>query len=267
MKRLVYLLVIIGILLTGACIGSPGGGYSADDDFYEAKGSSEVTKVEDFAGSGITAYDLYYPADLVLAGAVVWAHGFGGGMLPATYEGLHEHFASHGFIILVAKTSVTASITLTMGISILEDAHDDPESPLYQKWNGDVVVMGHSMGGGAATQAGSDKQVTAIAAIEPWQHTVFGFNGPIIWVTGTEDTQLPPPEAKNAFNATKVPTVLVIAAGAGHYEPVGYGGMFRGALTAWLYDQLEGDPKAYNYLWGPGCDLCNDKDYEVQSKE
>jgi hypothetical protein len=57
-------------------------------------------------------------------------------------------------------------------------------------------------------------------------------------------------------DADDIPAAFGELAGAGHFEPTGDGGGFRGAATAWAHWQLIGDTNGRGLFVGSNCGLC-----------
>ena len=96
-------------------------------------------------GGGILAY----PEQLSTTqkhGIVVW--GPGGGTEPGAYGGMIRRLASHGFVVIALRESPGNASQGKSALDWLAKKNNDPNDPLYQKLDMNVVgCSGHSMGG------------------------------------------------------------------------------------------------------------------------
>ncbi|MBP5768120.1 MAG: alpha/beta hydrolase [Fibrobacter sp.] len=96
-------------------------------------------------GGGILAY----PEQLSTTqkhGIVVW--GPGGGTEPGAYGGMIRRLASHGFVVIALRESPGNASQGKPALDWLAKKNNDPNDPLYQKLDMNVVgCSGHSMGG------------------------------------------------------------------------------------------------------------------------
>ncbi len=109
-------------------------------------------------GGGILAY----PEQLSTTqkhGIVVW--GPGGGTEPGAYGGMIRRLASHGFVVIALRESPGNASQGKPALDWLAKKNNDPNDPLYQKLDMNVVgCSGHSMGGLESEQmAIQDKRV------------------------------------------------------------------------------------------------------------
>ena len=109
-------------------------------------------------GGGILAY----PEQLSTTqkhGIVVW--GPGGGTEPGAYGGMIRRLASHGFVVIALRESPGNASQGKPALDWLEKKNKDPNDPLYNKLDMNVVgCSGHSMGGLESEQmAIQDKRV------------------------------------------------------------------------------------------------------------
>ena len=109
-------------------------------------------------GGGILAYPEQLSNDQKHA-VVVW--GPGGGTEPGAYGGMIRRLASHGFVVIALRESPGNASQGKPALDWLEKKNKDPNDPLYNKLDMNVVgCSGHSMGGLESEQmAIQDKRV------------------------------------------------------------------------------------------------------------
>ena len=96
-------------------------------------------------GGGILAYPEQLSNDQKHA-VVVW--GPGGGTEPGAYGGMIRRLASHGFVVIALRESPGNASQGKPALDWLAKKNNDPNDPLYQKLDMNVVgCSGHSMGG------------------------------------------------------------------------------------------------------------------------
>ncbi|SHL01336.1 esterase [Fibrobacter sp. UWB12] len=96
-------------------------------------------------GGGILAYPEQLSNDQKHA-IVVW--GPGGGTEPGAYGGMIRRLASHGFVVIALRESPGNASQGKPALDWLAKKNNDPNDPLYQKLDMNVVgCSGHSMGG------------------------------------------------------------------------------------------------------------------------
>ncbi|HDZ57342.1 MAG TPA: alpha/beta hydrolase [Pseudomonas xinjiangensis] len=205
---------------------------------------------------------------------IIWGNGTGG--TPTTYSGLLEHWASHGFVVAAARTSNAGSGEEMIDcLDYLVEQNGRSSGTYAGNLNVNRVgSSGHSQGGGGSIMAGQDSRITATAPFQPY---ILGLghdtdsqdnqNGPMFLMTGSSDTLAG--SALNGaptFRRANVPVFWGELQGAGHFEPVGDAGDFRGPSTAWYRYHLMGDQNAVSVFVGSNCELCTSRDWEVQTK-
>ncbi len=152
------------------------------------------------------------------------------------YLSLHDHWASWGFIVVAVDGTFTncnsgtrANIELRAegllkALLRLEALHDDPTSRLYGRVDLDnVVLAGHSRGGGASLLAASlDPRVRAVIDLQGVDMTSFGFGDdplapvPVIGLTAGEDVDLNYPIVEPTEDQLSGPYTWVNLNGAIH---------------------------------------------------
>lgn len=213
------------------------------------------------SGAGHT---IFHPARLGGLGCsvhpvVLW--GNGSGARPSAYAGLLRHLASHGFIVAAADTSASGSgVEMLAGLDHLTAANSRPGSVFHRRVALDRIgATGHSQGGAGAIVAGGDPRVDTVVPIQPGP---FGehrrLHGPVFYLAGQLDLVVVPallvyPRYQESDH---VPAVYGELAGAGHAEPTGDGGGYRGPVTAWFRFHLLADDQARPMFFGPRCTYC-----------
>ncbi|PKM05046.1 MAG: alpha/beta hydrolase [Gammaproteobacteria bacterium HGW-Gammaproteobacteria-6] len=205
---------------------------------------------------------------------IIWGNGTGGS--PTTYGSLLEHWASHGFVVGAARTSNAGSGEEMLDcLTYLVEQNGRSTGTYAGKLNVNRVgASGHSQGGGGTIMAGRDNRITVTAPFQPY---VLGLghrsssqsqqNGAMFLMTGSSDTLAGPTlNGRPVFNNANVPVFWGNLRGAGHFEPVGDGGDYRGPSTAWYRFHLMNDGNAEGTFYGSNCSLCTDRDWEVRKK-
>ncbi len=250
-------------------------------------GDGSFPPVSDFSRSGPFATTdgnegpsctIYRPRTLGEEGRrhpiILWGNGTGG--TPGTYGDLLDHWASHGFVVAAARTSDAGSGEEMIDCLDYLVQQNGRSSGTYagRLDVNRVGSSGHSQGGGGSIMAGRDSRITATAPFQPY---VLGLghvsssqgqqNGPMFLMTGSSDTLAGPVlNGRPVFNKANVPVFWGNLDGAGHFEPVGDGGDFRGPSTAWYRYHLMDDNSAESTFYGSNCELCTDRDWEVERK-
>ena len=206
---------------------------------------------------------------------ILWGNGTG--TSPTTYNGLLNHWASHGFVVAAAETSNAGTGQDMLNcLNYLQTEAGKSSGTYVGKLNlGKVGTSGHSQGGGGSIMAGRDSRISATAPIQPY---VIGLghvsssqsqqNGPMFLMSGTLDTIAGPILNQSpVYSRVNKPVIWGKVRGATHFQPVGDAGEFRGPSTAWFRYQLMGDTKARNEFVGTRCGLCTSLRWtDVRSK-
>ncbi len=205
---------------------------------------------------------------------ILWGNGTGGS--PSTYRGLLEHWASHGFVVAAARTSNAGSgDEMISCLNYLVTENGRSSGTFAGKLNVNrVATAGHSQGGGGSIMAGQDSRVTVSAPFQPYTlglghraSSQRNQSGPMFLMTGGSDTIAAPGlNARPVFNNANVPVFWGELRGAGHFEPVGKAGGYRGPSTAWLRYHLMDDQNAESTFYGSRCGLCTDRNWTVERK-
>ncbi|MEH6386716.1 poly(ethylene terephthalate) hydrolase family protein [Pseudomonas profundi] len=206
---------------------------------------------------------------------IIWGNGTGGGA--TTYAGLHEHWASHGFVVAAATTANAGSgEEMIACLDYLAQQNGRSGGTYGGKLDlNRIGASGHSQGGGGTIMAGQDPRITTTAPFQPY---VLGLghesssqrnqNGPMFLMTGSDDTLAGSAlNGRPVFRNANVPVFWGELQGVAHFEPVGDAGGYRGPSTAWYRYQLMGDQNAAGVFEGSDCTLCTSRDWEVQKKD
>lgn len=234
----------------------------------------------DFGGAGpfdvtveqASEHTYFSPANLGSQGCdrhpvILWGNGTF--TTPNVYGGLLEHLASHGFIVAAANTSNAGSgEEMLAGLDNLTAFDADSGSRYHDRVATDLVATtGHSQGGAGTVRAAMDPRVTTMMPIEG-STTPTGVTGTALYLAGENDPLRG--GMQDAYAASSdIGAAYAELAGAGHLEPLGNGGGFRPALTAWARWQLMGDGTAGAQFLGADCGLCTSSawsDYEANER-
>lgn len=219
-------------------------------------------------------FTMYRPMDLSDQPHPVVTWGNGTGTTPPTYGFLLNQLASHGFIVIASNSMNVGQGTpppMIAGIDWVIKENDDAMSPLYKHVDtAHIGATGHSQGAFAATTAGSDARITAIAPIEgtlPGQ-----LHGPALLLCGGMDTTVGCMGTMSAFTSDSVPVMYAELAAADHTNWIGagFGGgpmhPFVVTVTAWMRVHLMGDTSLKPMFYGPDCTLCKDSGWKIMQK-
>ncbi|NRH35168.1 alpha/beta hydrolase [Rhodococcus sp. MS13] len=243
-------------------------------DLYAAQGAHEV------AANSVPGYQLFYPADLSADGKRHPVITFGNGSYATfeEYEALLRHFASWGFVVVVADSSVTGDGTEILGAAqYLVDQNTNAESIFHQRIDTDnIASVGHSQGAGGAINAATQSAnlITATAVLDlpdPWWASrpvdvidVAKLTGPTFFMTGADDPVSTADPQAEYFDKTAAPAVRGRLLGVGHnWAADGEG--FRGYLTAWLRFALSGDQTAGRAFVGDSAEILTDPHWDRQA--
>ncbi|HDZ57344.1 MAG TPA: alpha/beta hydrolase [Pseudomonas xinjiangensis] len=249
-----------------------GSGFPAVSDFSRA-GSFSVT-----SGNEGPSCTIYRPRTLGESGRrhpiIIWGNGTGAS--PGTYSGLLEHWASQGFVVAAARTSNAGSGTQMIDcLDYLVQQNGRSSGTYAGKLNVNRVgAAGHSQGGGGTIMAGQDDRITVTAPFQPYtiglghrSSSQSNQNGAMFLMTGGNDTiAAPSSNAAPVFNRANVPVFWGELESAGHFEPVGNAGGYRGPSTAWFRYHLMDDQNAQGVFYGSSCTLCTDRNWTVRKK-
>jgi hypothetical protein len=181
---------------------------------------------------------------------------------PSWYDGLLRHWASHGFIVAAANTSNAGTgQEMLQGLDTLTQRNGQGGDRFNQRVDLDrVATTGHSQGAAGAVRAAQDPRIDMSFPIQGGSTPPP--RGPVIFFSGENDTLKTGNRA--AYNAASgIPAAYAELAGASHLVPLGNGGGFRGASTAWARWHLMGDTTARSQFVGSDCGLCDSSTWAV----
>lgn len=252
------------LLISGSALAIDIGGGSGAASAYERSGPHATTSGRE----GLSCV-VHRPRNVEDdTPVIIWGNGTGA--TPTTYAGGLEHWASWGFVVAAAQTSNAGS-----GDEMI-DCLDQLRRASYASSLdfSNVGASGHSQGGGGTIMAASkDSRIKATAPIQPY---VIGLGHrassqrdqtvPMLLISGSADTvAIPGVHQSQVFRNVPSPVFWATVQGAGHFEPLGSFGDFRGMTTAWWMYQLKGDAEAGQLFTG-SCGLCNERGVDVDTK-
>ena len=136
-----------------------------------------------------------------------------------------------------------------------------------------IGASGHSQGGGGAIMAARDSRITATVPFQPYIRGL-GHDpdsqeeqtAPMLLLSGGSDNLAGPAlNQRPVFDRVDVPVFWATLDSAGHFEPAGDFGEFRGMSTAWWMFQLKGDEAAADMFSG-SCSACVIYGWDVKRK-
>lgn len=197
------------------------------------------------------------------------------------FQGIFNHLASHGFIVIASNSGDVQQGNPPLMVQAAQwvvDQNDDPSSPMYQKVDTEHIgATGHSKGGYAATEAATNALVmTSVSSCGATGST--NQKGPALILCGQKDGNNGakcsdhPEEAYNGIN--NVPVMKAEHHTADHAWCMNFGGSAGGgdphdmliAMTAWFRYHLMGDEEYRSWFYGDDCYLCNHENWTVKSK-
>jgi hypothetical protein len=240
-----------------------------------AKKGPFATVTENNVGPGM-AFTLFRPMDLTQSGQlhplITWGNGTG--TTPNVYAFLLNQLASHGFVVIASNSMNVGMGTpppMIQGVDWVLQQNDDMTSALYHHIDPmRIGATGHSQGAFAATTAGADARITAIAPIEgtlPGQ-----LHGPALLICGGMDTTVGCQGTMSAFTSDTVPVMYaeLLAATHTNWFTGGFGGgpmhPFVIAVTAWMRVHLMGDAALRPMFYGADCTMCKDAAWKIMQK-
>ena len=247
----------------------------ADDG---ARGSFPTVREKDVGPAA--GFDVFRPATLDPGGRkhpiISWANGTLFGV--DDYQGLLDHWASHGFVVIASHSRSTAGgATHKAGIDWLVAENARAGSAYFGHLDGQKIgAAGHSQGGGATIAAGSNRPgptgiiatlpLMAILSFESDKGILMRQVAPMFNIVATMDNRDPSGSIANQiFDGAKGP--LVQAFYIGVHEDAMSAAMHR-PTTAWFRARLMDDAAARALLEPNGtCGLCQDPAWkQVRSK-
>lgn len=251
------------IAFSGAALATGSGGGSDPTAAYASSGPQATTSERQ--GMSCTVYrPRTVRPDTPL---IVWGNGTGGS--PTTYGRGLAHWASHGYVVAAARTSNAGSGDEM--VACIDAVRRASYSDNVDFSN--IGASGHSQGGGGTIMAARDSQITATAPMQPYiqglghrRSSQDQQTAPMLLLSGSSDSLAGPRlNQRPVFNRVDVPVFWATRNGAGHFEPTGNFGDFRGMSTAWWEFQLKGDSDAAELFTG-ACTACNIRGWDIQRK-
>ncbi len=225
---------------------------------------------------GITRrFRMIRPKDLGKGGlchpVITWGNGFGDN--PPTYLQLLNQLASHGFVVIASLNhyvSMGDPPPMRVGMEWVISQNADPTSPLYKHIDTKHIgATGHSAGGFATTQLGSDPRIGAIATICGTTPNP-NLNGPALLMCGGMDTIATCDKMQSAFDGDtgNQPVMFAEQLAASHGSWIGsYKDPFIVADVAWMRLHLMGDTAQRSRFYGPSCTICQDAKWKVLGRK
>lgn len=258
---------ICGLALSASALATGGGGGGNNDDpaseYAERGGLATTTQA---GGSNCT---IYRPRTLT-GGHPVIIWGNGTGNRPSSTGAGLAHLASWGFVVAAANTSNAGTGSAMVGCLNWLESSSLANALDFTK----VGSTGYSQGGGGAIMAGRDARIDATAPMSPYTvglgHRTSSQSqqrGPMLLLSGSSDfIASPRSNQRPVFDRANVPVFWATLNGAGHSEPSGDFGRYRGITTAWFLYQLKGDNSVRGLFEGRNCDFCSAAGWEIRRK-
>lgn len=246
-----------------------------------AKGPFAVVKENDVGpGAGVEEngtqprFVVIRPSDLAQSGrchpVITWGNGYSDN--PPTYMVLLQQLASHGFVVIASLSHYVSKgdpPPMKVGVDWVLQQNSDPASVMYRRIDtSHIGATGHSAGGFATSQLGSDPRITAIATI-CGAAANNALHGPALLLCGGQDTMATCSGMQSAFNGiTNQPVMLANQLSATHGSWIGsIKDPFMIAATSWMRLHLMGDTAQRKMFYGADCTLCkNTSVWKVQQK-
>jgi len=224
-------------------------------------------------GTDSELYTLYRPATWQEGAThplLVWGNGTC--ELPAAYDTLLRHLASHGFIVIAPNSRYVGALTQPMrrALDWALSANADPTSGLYGRINPRRIgVFGHAQGAGAAATLADDPRVRAAVALNG---NADAFAKPTLFITS--DGDLNPGGVRTGYQLAQTTAAFIqfhlIPGGGnypGHFTLSSQPERVVGPVTAWFRAQLTADRPAAEWFVGASCKLCSmPREHELITK-
>lgn len=255
------------LVLSSSAMAVGGGGGNSDDpaaEYAETGASATTTQA---GGSNCT---IYRPRNLTGNHPIVlWGNGTGN--RPNSYDAGLTHLASWGFVVAAANTTNAGTGSAMIGCL---DWLEGSNLRNFLDFS-NVGTSGHSQGGGGSIMAGRDARIDATA---PMAAFTVGLGhrsssqrqqrGPMLLLSGGSDfIASPRSNQRPVFNRANVPVFWATLNGAGHSEPSGDFGDFRGITTAWFLYLLKDDNSLTSLFEGNNCGFCTANGWDIEQKD
>ena len=228
---------------------------------YDSPGPYSEERISNTGPDG--AYDVFRPKTLGSNGEkhaiITWGNGTGASV--ASYQGLLQHLATHGFVVIASQSSSTGSgIEMANGANWLLEENARNGSEYYNKLNSQKVgATGHSQGGAGTIQSLQHTgKITSIAPLAPATFTAPFFystshvNAVMFIMVGSNDNLANPTSVRttswSSFGEKGIGLYGEIE-GVTHFEEMGDCGKFRKYVTVWFDATLNTNPKALTMIF------------------
>ena len=230
---------------------------------------------------GIYNVTIYYPKDRSNQYPAL-AFSPGMGATKFMYKWVGNHFASHGYVILIFTLPKPFTVTtdqqaagFVSAFELIEAENQNPDSPLSGLVNlSKRGIMGHSMGGVSSIAAAVEMQVDAVVAMAPapgidYRPHQIEVTAPTQIQTGTLDVIVPPILPRSYYKRLTTDTKQFINFNGGNHiqyndvNSIPFARQFeaidtvdhlqrlsRRYATAWLDYFLKDDSSVAPYLFG-----------------
>lgn len=255
-------------------------------------GAYEVTTQEAFEAP---RYVLRHPSDLSAfpdadhLPVLVWGNG-GCAIDNTRIAGFLETIASHGFLAITTQALAgeeqrqQSPEDLSQAIDWAESENSRSGSPFEGKIDtSQVAVMGQSCGGFLSVTLGADPRVDTIgvfnSGVQPadpessnpgrgTSEMLAEINGPVLFINGHERDFMMQASRDNFEQIDHVATFYGARHDAGHTATVYHpgGGEYANVASNWLRYHFKDDAEAGAMFVGEDCSLCQNPNWETDSK-
>lgn len=245
------------------------GTFPAVDDVWEEGPWGSVT-VNNTGPGG--AYTIFHPEEAAPDGTPNPIVSWGNGAMtsPSMYPEYLPHFASHGFFVIAANTSMVSGEDIADGIDWAIEQNRDSGSDYYQKLDeNNICAMGYSMGSLGTFDIADDPRLTTTVHISGGARgdsSVKNLRQMTAFFCDENETS---PNCDPDFEIAPVPVFYGIFLGTDHVgtmrEP--WSVRVAGATVGWLRWRLMADESQKDLFVGDDCGLCTNSDWVVQQKD
>lgn len=232
------------------------------------------------ATSGANRSTVFLPVELGSDGRlhpiVIWDNtaGITG---PSGYQGMLQHLASHGFVVVAAEASSVAGAEVLAALAWISAENTRPGSDYFGKLDtGKVAAAGHGLGSIATFAAAADPRFTTTVHLSGATNQALGsghsaidqLTHPTAFFCDTSGGNIfrsgdPEASCQADFERAGVPVFFATVGGADQLNlPIGV----AGALVGWLRWLLLGDTAHKPMFAGPSCTLCSRASWSVQQR-
>ncbi len=245
------------------------GRFPAVDDVWE-DGPWESVTVNNTGPGG--AYTIFHPDELAPGGIPnpILSWGNGGMTSPSMYPEYLPHFASHGFFVVAANTSMVSGDDIVKGIDWIIEQNQDPGSKYYQKLDeNNICALGYSMGSLGTFDMADDPRLTTTVHISGGARGDSSVKNLRQMAAFFCDENTTAPNCDPDFDVAPVPVFYGIFLGTDHVgtmlEP--WSARVAGATVGWLRWRLMADETQKKLFVGDDCELCTSSDWKVHQKD